>query len=136
MQKVLIRFVPGLVAACVGGFLGFFAFDWITKHGFFALVIPGSLAGLACGLCSVDHSKIRGGICALIALAAGFISYWLTFKPGFETDGSLVDLVMKSYQLNPVTQIMIALGTFLGFWWGRESTFPWRHKFAKRIDEV
>jgi hypothetical protein len=130
MLKILVTFVPGLIGAAVGGVLGFYAYDWIRQQGFFALVIPGALAGLACGFCSVDHSKIRGGICALIALMAGFISYWRTFNPAFETDGTLIDLISKSYQLNPVTQIMIALGTFLGFWWGRESTNPWRHRFA------
>ena len=136
MRKILVTFVPGLVGACLGGVVGYYAFAWITQKGFFALVVPGALAGLACGFCSVDHSKIRGGICALIALSAGMVSYWKLFSPSFETNGSLLDLVINCYRLNPVTQIMLALGTFLGFWWGRETTFPWRHKFAKRIDEV
>jgi fructose-specific phosphotransferase system IIC component len=130
MRKILVTFIPGLVAGCVGGVIGFFVFDWIRQQGFFAPVIPGALAGLACGFCSVDHSKVRGILCALIAFAAGMTSYWLRFSPPFETDGSLLDLIKNCYQLNPVTQIMLALGTVLGFWWGRETTSPLRHRFA------
>jgi hypothetical protein len=130
MLRVLLRFVPGLLAACLGGVAGYFLTLWISQKGFYAPVFPGALAGLACGFCSVDHSKVRGVLCALIALAAGVLSYWLLFSPPFETDGSLSDLVAHAHQLNPVTQIMLVLGALLGFWWGRESTCPWRDRFA------
>jgi hypothetical protein len=131
MRKTL-TFVPGLVAACAGGALGYFAFSWIRSQGFFAPVIPGAFAGLACGFCSIDHSRIRGVLCALIAFLAGMISYWLDFIPPFETDGSLPDLIFKCYRLPPITQIMLGLGTLLGFWWGRETTNPWRHRFPSK----
>ena len=132
MPRFLVTFVPGLVGACVGAVLGYFAFAWMTSQGFFALVIPGALAGLACGFCSVDHSKARGVLCAVLALGAGFVSYWRQFSPPFETDGSLLDLVRQVHRLTPVTLLMLGLGTFLGFWWGRESTSPWRHRFAAK----
>ena len=128
--KVLVTFVPGLVGACVGGVIGYYVALWISRQGFFAPVIPGAFAGLACGFCSFDHSKIRGILCALIAFAAGIISYWKTFSPPFETDGTLLDLVAQCHHLQPLTQILLVLGTFLGFWWGRETTNPWRYRFA------
>ena len=132
MRKNLVRFVPGLVGACVGGLVGYYLFAWITRQGFFALVVPGAVAGLACGFCSVDHSKVRGVLCALIALAAGVLSYWNFFSPPFDTDGSLLDLIKNGHRLPPITLIMLVLGTFLGFWWGRETTNPWRHRFASK----
>jgi hypothetical protein len=130
MRKILVTFVPGLVGACLGGVAGYYAFSWITRQGFFALVVPGALAGLGSGFCSVNHSRVRGILAGLIALVAGVVSYWHDFSPPFDTDGSLRDLVMHLHQLPPITLIMLAVGTFLGFWWGRETTNPWRHRFA------
>jgi len=134
MRKLLIVFVPGLVGASVGGALGYWIEDWIRYQGFYAAVIPGALAGLVCGFLSLDHSRIRGVLCALIALGSGIITEWKLFSPPVKTDGTLLDFIAHFHQETPITLIMIGLGTFLGFWWGRESTFPWRGRFVKRVD--
>jgi hypothetical protein len=131
MRKVLIEFVPGLLGACGGAILGFFVVNWIRSQGFYAPVIPGALAGLACGFCSLDHSKTRGVLCALIALSASVITEWKLFAAPVETDGTLVQFIAHFHQQPPVTLIMVGLGTFLGFWWGRETTSPWRDRFSK-----
>jgi hypothetical protein len=129
MRKTLLTFLPGLVGAVVGGYLGSLVVAWIKSQGYYAPVIPGALAGLACGFLSLNHSRIRGVACALIALVAGVLTEWKNFSPPVETDGSLVAFVACFPRQLPITLIMVALGTFLGFWWGRETTSPWRGKF-------
>jgi hypothetical protein len=129
MRKVLIEFVPGLLGACVGAILGFLIVKWIRSQGFYAPVIPGAFAGLACGFLSLDHSRIRGVLCALVALSACVLTEWRLFAPPVLTDGGLVQFIAHFYEQPPVTLIMVGLGTFLGFWWGRETTFPWRNRF-------
>jgi hypothetical protein len=136
MRKVLIQFVPGLVAAGVGGVLGYFITSWFKYYNLYAPVIPGALAGLACGFCSLDHSKIRGVLCALISLSACVVTEWILFLPPVKTDGSLSEFVAHFHQQPPPTLLMIGLGTFLGFWWGQETTSPWRSRFSKTVDEV
>jgi hypothetical protein len=135
MRKILVTFVPGLIGACIGSVLGYFVFDWVSRIGGYYLVIPGALAGLGCGLFAVDHSKIRGFLCACIAFAACLYTYWKFMSPPFETDGRFLDLVMNLHKFTLISQLLIALGTFLGFWWGRESTNPWRHRFAAKADK-
>ena len=130
MRKILVDFVPGLLGGLVGGVLGYFIFGWLLRYGLWAPVIPGAAAGLCCGLLSITHSVARGALCAVEALVIGVVSNWLLLNPPFETDGSLKDYSTKLFQLPPPTLLMLALGIFLGFWWGRESTFPWRHRFA------
>ena len=51
------------------------------------------------------------------------------FLPPVATEG-FVDFLGHFHQQPPLTLIMVGLGTFLGFWWGRESTCPWRDRFA------
>lgn len=131
MRKTLLTFLPGLVGGIVGGYLGSLVVSWIRGQGYYAPVIPGALAGLACGFLSLNHSRIRGIACALIALAAGVLTEWKYFAPPVETDGSLGAFVVSFPQQLPITLIMVALGTFLGFWWGRETTSPWRGRFLE-----
>ena len=134
MRRILVDFVPGLMGGLVGGVIGYFVVYWIRQQGFYAPVIPGALAGLGCGFFSVTNSRIRGILCALIALGAIVISEWKLFAPPVETDGSLLQFASHFPQQPPLTLIMTVLGTFLGFWWGRETTFPWRGRFASVPD--
>jgi hypothetical protein len=135
MKKILLTFVPGLIGGAVGGYLGSLIFKWIWNQGLYAPVIPGALAGLLCGFCSINNSKIRGVLCSLIALMSGLLTEWKYTNPPVKTD-SFVDFVAHFHEQIPLTLILVGLGTFLGFWWGRETTFPWRHRFVKPIDEV
>ena len=130
MRKALLTFVPGLVGATVGAYLGSSIFAWIYRQGFYAMVMPGAAAGLACGFLSVDHSRARGILCALIALVAGVLTEWKFFAAPVQTDGTLLGFVSIFPKEPPITLIMVGLGTFLGFWWGRETTCPWRDRFA------
>jgi hypothetical protein len=130
MRKVLIDFAPGLIGGVVGGVAGYFVFGWLLKYGLFAPVFPGALTGLACGLLSRTDSVARGLLCAVEALVIGVVSEWVLMSPPFETDGTLKDYVTKIHQLPLPTLLMLALGVFLGFWWGKECT--WRGRLDRQ----
>ena len=130
MRNTFLVYVPGLLAGLVGGILGFYVEDYIRTFRFYAPVIPGALVGLLCGLGSVRHSKVRGALAGLIALASSVVIEWRLFAPPVPTDGSFVDFLAHFHQETPVTLGMLALGTFFGFWWGREATNPWRHRIG------
>ena len=129
MPKTFMTFVPGLLGAALGGYLGSMVVYWVRQQGFYAPVIPGALAGLLCGYLSIDPSRIRGVLCGLIALASCLLTEWTYFLPPVETDGFL-NFLAHFHQQPPLTLIMIGLGTFFGFWWGREATNPWRGRLA------
>lgn len=135
MRKVLVDFLPGLVGALLAGSIGYFIVAWISRQGFYAPVIPGAMAGLACGFLSVTSSKLRGVFCSLIAAVIGLLTQWKILMRRVETDGSFLDFLTHLPSEGPITLIMLALGTFLGYWWGRETTCPWRGRFRGRSDQ-
>jgi len=77
----------GLLAAFAGGLVGHFAFLWIARQGFYALALPGALAGLGCGLVSKQNCLPVAFACGGWALAVGVFSEW-RFAP-FTKDASL-----------------------------------------------
>ncbi len=132
MRKLLIDLVPGLLGAVVGGTAGFYVTSWIMHQSpYYTPVIPGAFAGLACGFLSIRNSETRGALCAVIALTAGLVTQWKLLMRRFDTDGSFVDFLTHIQTETPFALILIALGTLLGFWWGREATSPWRERISK-----
>ncbi|MGB8356786.1 MAG: hypothetical protein WCD79_23010 [Chthoniobacteraceae bacterium] len=103
----------GLVGAAVGGVIGYFAFFWITRQGFYALVLPGGLLGLGAGLCARGKSIPLAVICCVAALMLGIFSAW-RFAP-FIADAGFGYFMAHVLSLRPVTLVMIALGAFLGY---------------------
>lgn len=122
MKRFAFEVVPGLVAGLVGGLVGFLLFRWITTQGFYAPVLPGALTGLACGLASRTDSNLRGALCAIEALLVGLVAEWKLFPLQVENDGSFPTFLKHLGSEPPITLIMLGLGGFLGFWWGREWT--------------
>ncbi len=102
-----------LLAALGGAVVGYFAFLWIARQGFYALVVPGALVGIAASFFPTRSAAISV-VCGLIALLTGLLSEW-RFAP-FIADGSLPYFFTHIHQLRPITLIMIAVGTFIGFW--------------------
>ena len=47
----IVGFVLGLGGAVEGAFLGYLLFVAIAGQGFYAIVLPGALAGVGCGAC-------------------------------------------------------------------------------------
>jgi len=106
----------GAVGAVAGGALGYLLFFAIARHGFYAMVLPGALAGLCCGALSGRKSVPLGILCGILGLAAGVLTEW-RFAP-FVKDHRLSFFLAHLHQLNRVSQIMIALGGGFAFWFG------------------
>ena len=126
-MKQILLIVPGLVAGVVGGVLGVFLFAWVWKQGFYALILPGALAGLACGLCSPwGDSNLRGALNGVIALFSGLVAEWRAYP--FIADESFAYFLQHATKLRTLTLILLGIGTFIGFWWGRERIGPKRRR--------
>lgn len=104
---------PGLLGAVIGGAIGFYAFLWITRQGYYALALPGGLLGLGAGLCARGRSMALATICGVAALILGLYAEW-RFAP-FTANTSLGYFVAHIGSLQPMTLVMIALGAILGF---------------------
>jgi hypothetical protein len=120
----------GLLGAAAGGVLGYFAFFWITRQGFYALALPGLFIGLGCGLLSRGTSRVQGLVCAVLGLFLGLIIEW-QFAP-FIADNSLVYFLTHVGDLKPLTWISIGVGGLLAYWCGTGSPFRGRDRDARR----
>src|SRR5437868_6343973 len=96
-----------LAAAAVGGAAGYFAFIWLASMGFYGLVLPGGLLGLAAGTFK-NRSIAVAVVCGVAALILGLFAEW-KFEP-FVANDSFGYLVAHFYDLRPVTLLMIAAG--------------------------
>jgi hypothetical protein len=110
----------GLIGAALGGTLGYFAFGWLARQGFYALALPGALLGAGCVLLSRRRSRGLAILCGVAALVLGIFSEWRFFP--FVRDGSLEYFLSHLHRLKPLTLIMIVLGGALGFWFALGST--------------
>jgi hypothetical protein len=114
----------GLAGAIAGGILGHFAFLWIGRQGFYALMLPGALVGIGGGMFVKDRSVLRGILCGILALVFGLLSEW-RFAP-FVADEGLGYFLAHIFKLSPITLLMIAGGVAFGFWFsvGRSTANP------------
>lgn len=108
------RLLAELLGAAAGAVLGFFAFFWVARQGFYAMVLPGALLGLGGGLLARDRSVLRATICGVLALALGLFTEW-RFRP-FYADPGLGYFLAHVHQLQPLTLAMIAAGGGLAVW--------------------
>jgi hypothetical protein len=110
--------VVPLGCALAGGLAGHFAFLWIARQGFYAIILPGALIGFAGGWFvqrqTMGFGLVFGIVCALLALIAGIISEW-RLRP-FVADNSFGYFITHLQQLRPITLIMIAIGAVFAFW--------------------
>jgi len=126
MKRNFMDIVPGLIGATIGGIVGTFAYLWGLDQSLKAGVVPGAFVGLGAGLLSARPSRIRGVICGVAALGLGLYLEWKHFAVG-DTFGFFLTHL---HQRLPLSLIMLALGTFLGFGWGGDSfkVLPGRSK--------
>lgn len=109
MKRTFLSFCGALA----GGILGYFAFFWIARQGFYALILPGALLGLGAGI-ATNRSVLLAVACCLAALALGLFTEW-RFAP-FVKDNSFSYFLMHASDLKPLTLLMIGVGGLIGFW--------------------
>lgn len=107
----------GIVGGLIGGALGYFAFIFLARQGFYAMMLPGTLLGLGCGLLSGVRSNALGVLCGLFALLLGIFTEW-RFAP-FVDDKSFTYFITHVNDLRSMTLIMISAGGLLAYWLGK-----------------
>ena len=110
-----------VLCACLGAYAGYLGFMLLAEQGFYALVLPGGLAGLAAGI-PRSRSIAVAVICGLVATIAGLLTEH-QFAP-FMADRSLTFFLTHLSDLQPVTMGLVALGGLIGFW------VPFRRRVA------
>jgi hypothetical protein len=107
----------GIAGGILGGCLGYFLFSVVAKQGFYAIILPGALLGMGCGSLSGRKSLSLGIACAIGGLLLGIITEW-HFAP-FIKDKSFSFFLSHLHQLTRISRILILVGSFLAFWFGR-----------------
>ena len=105
--------VLAIAFACAGAFVGHFGFGWLQQQGFYALILPGGLCGLAAGLVQ-NRSIAVAVVCALLGLAAGLLTEF-HYAP-FVADPSLGYFLAHVSELRPITLALLALGGLISFY--------------------
>ena len=128
-RKVLEAFLS-LIGAALGAALGFFVFGWLFRRGYYAMVLPGALVGIGCGLLSKRDSLVRGILCGLASFMFGLFVEW-SFRP-FENDESFIDFVKRIGDLDSpaITLGLIGLGGILSFFFGKSRMLSWKTNSA------
>ncbi len=102
-----------LIGALAGGIAGHFATVWLFHQGYYAMILPGALAGLGASIARSRFLNLHLA-CATLALAAGILTEW-HLRP-FLADPGLPYFLSHITTLQPVTLLMLAAGTLIGFW--------------------
>ena len=121
MRRRLISNSLGLVGATIGGVVGFYTFQWLVGHGFYGLAIPGAFLGLGCGLLAQHTSIPRGIVCGVAALGLSLYSETTVLLAPNDN----VSYVIAHLTENPVTLLMIVIGTIIAFWVGKDGGYRW-----------
>jgi len=106
--------LPGIAGAGVGGVVGYFAFGWLAKQGFYAVALPGALLGLGCGWLVKERCLPLSVGCGVAALGLGIFSEWSCMP--FIADGGFGYFMAHLHHLPPIKLVMLALGGVFGFW--------------------
>lgn len=109
--------VLGAAGGLIGAVTGYFLFFAIARQGFYAIILPGALAGIGCGGFSGRKSLPLGVACAVLGIFAGILAEW-RFAP-FVADRSFLFFMSHLGELPRFTQVLILVGAFFAFWFGR-----------------
>ena len=112
MRHIGIRNSLAIGCALLGGTLGYFGFILLLGQGFYALVLPGGLLGLAAGIVRTRSSSVHA-VCALLATAAGLLAEYR--HAPFIADNGLTYFLTHAADLKPVTLALIGAGGCIGF---------------------
>lgn len=106
-------YVLGVVGAVVGGVAGYYAFFWMIRQGFYALIIPAALMGLAGGYAIRGRSVPFALVCGVAGLALALFTEW-RFAP-FKKDPSLIYFLTHVFQQNAITLLMIGVSPIVSY---------------------
>ncbi|WP_165230049.1 hypothetical protein [Aquisphaera insulae] len=120
-SRRIVSNLLGLVGAILGGTVGYYTFRWIVGQGFYALILPGALLGLGCGMLSRHPSTTRGVLCGIAALVLGVLAECSSFRLDGHDD--VYYTVTHIFREPPITLIMLGLGGFFAFWLGKDAGF-------------
>jgi hypothetical protein len=119
MAGRVLDVVLALIGAAVGGAIGYAVFRWMYSQGFYAVILPGAFLGLGAGLLSRERSSLRGAVLGLAGFLLGSYADWELYP--FKADDSFGYFLSHIHRIEPVQLLMIALGGFFAYWWGREA---------------
>jgi hypothetical protein len=105
--------VVALCWACAGGALGYLGFVALLDQGLYALILPGSLLGLAAGIVR-NRSPAVGVACGVLAVVAGLLAEHQVSP--FVADDSLAYFLVHVPDLPPVKLFLIGCAGLIGFW--------------------
>ena len=116
------RLLIGMAGAITGGIVGYFAFLWLARRGYYAFLLPGASVGVGGSLFVRDRSVTRATLCGILALVLGVFSEW-RLAP-FIADDSLGYFLAHLHKLPPLTLVMIIGGAAFGYWFslGKDRT--------------
>ena len=120
-QFLLVSHGLGLIGAIAGGALGYFGFGWFYQHGFYAMIMPGAILGLGCGMLARHPSTMRGVACALGAVALSLFTEWHYFP--FIADDSLPYFLAHVQVVDPVHLLMMGVGAAIAYWVGKDAGY-------------
>src|SRR5262245_20457566 len=103
----------GLLGAALGGCIGYLAFVWLLRQGFYALILPPTLLSLGAGLGSRSRSFVLATMCGVAGLGLALFSEWRVAP--FAADQSFWYFITHLHKLRPITLIMLAIGTLFSF---------------------
>jgi hypothetical protein len=111
--NVAKNYVLGIVGAAVGGLVGYFAYVWIVKQGFYAPLVPPAAVGFGAGIAARRRLIPLGVFCAIAGLALGLFVEWDIFP--FNDDQSFTYFITHVHRLTPLTLILLAVGAFFSY---------------------
>jgi hypothetical protein len=105
-----------IVGTIAGAHVGVLAFWGLYSNGFYAIMLPGVLAGLAGGFPLKKRVIAVGIFAAAVSIVTMLLTEWC-FRP-FVKDESLTFFLTHLNHLNRVAILMMVLGVAAAFWFG------------------
>jgi hypothetical protein len=112
-----LAMLRGVVGGAVGGFLGYHAFKWlILNHGLYAMVLPGALVGIGCGLASGRKAIALGVLSAIGAFLVSVLANWHVLAEPSPTFLEQITTLVEPHRR--MTALLILVGVAIAFYFG------------------